>query len=62
MVMFYKTWKTYNEIQLTRNKMDLNNRIMKNQSTLPRRSTDYPSLLACLVLNNCFSTVHFLIL
>ena len=26
MVLFYKIWKKYNEIQLTKNKMDLNNR------------------------------------
>ena len=26
MVIFYKKWKKYNEIQLTKNKMDLNNR------------------------------------
>ena len=30
MVIFYKIWKNTNEIQLTKNKMDLNNRIMKN--------------------------------
>ena len=29
MVIFYKKWKKYNEIQLTK-KMDLNNRKMKN--------------------------------
>ena len=28
MVIFYKKWKKYNEIQLTKNKLDLNNRIM----------------------------------
>ena len=30
MVIFYKKWKKYNEIQLTKNKMDLNNRKMTN--------------------------------
>ena len=30
MVIFYKKWKKYNEIQLTKNKIDKNNRIMKN--------------------------------
>ena len=30
MVIFYKKWKKYNEIQLTKNKMDLNNRKMLN--------------------------------
>ena len=26
MIIFYKKWKKYNEIQLTKKKMDLNNR------------------------------------
>ena len=30
MELFYKIWKKYNEIQSTINKMDLNNRKMKN--------------------------------
>ena len=30
MVLFYKKCKKYNEVQLTKNKMDLNNRKMKN--------------------------------
>ena len=30
MVVFYKTWKKYNKIQLTKNKMYLNNRKMTN--------------------------------
>ena len=30
MVIFNKIWKKYNEIQLTKNKMDLNNRKMTN--------------------------------
>ena len=29
-VIFYKKWKKYNEIQLTKNKMDLNIRKMTN--------------------------------
>ena len=29
-VLFYKIWKMYDEIQLTKNKMDLNNRKMTN--------------------------------
>ena len=36
MVIFYKKWKKYNEIQLTKNKMDLNNRKITKSSTLPR--------------------------
>ena len=35
MVVFYKMWKKYNEIQLTINKMDLNNRKMKNHPPSP---------------------------
>ena len=35
MVKFYKKWKKYYEIQLTKNKMDLNNRKMKNHSPSP---------------------------
>ena len=30
MVIFYKTWKKFNEIQITENKMDLNKSKMKN--------------------------------
>ena len=30
MVIFYKKWKKYNEIQSTKNKMDLNIRKMTN--------------------------------
>ena len=36
MVIFYKKWKTYNETQLTKNKMDLNIQKMTNHSTLVR--------------------------
>ena len=32
MVIFYKKWKTYNEIQLTKNKMDLNHRLLYKSS------------------------------
>ena len=34
-VKFYKKWKKYNEIQLTKNKMDLNNRKMINHPSSP---------------------------
>ena len=38
MIFFHKKWKKHYEIQLTKNKMDLNNRKMKNHpsSTIPR--------------------------
>ena len=35
MVIFYKKWKIYNEIQLTKNKMDLNIRKMTNHPPSP---------------------------
>ena len=35
MVVFYKKWKKYNEIQLTKNKMDLNIRKMTNHPPSP---------------------------
>ena len=35
MVIFYKKWKKYNEIQLTKNKMDVNIRKMTNHSPSP---------------------------
>ena len=35
MVTYYKKWKKYNEVKLTKNKMDLNNRKMKNHPPSP---------------------------
>ena len=35
MVIFYRKWKKYNKIQLTKNKMDFNNRNMKNHPPSP---------------------------
>ena len=35
MVIFYKKWKKYNEIQLTKNKMELNIRKMTNHPPSP---------------------------
>ena len=35
MVIFYMKWKKYNEIQLTKNKMDLNIRKMTNHPPSP---------------------------
>ena len=37
MVIFYKKWKKYNEIQLTKNKMDPNIRKMTNHPPSPER-------------------------
>ena len=36
MVIFYKKWKKYNEIHLTKNKMDLNIRKMTNHQYTPK--------------------------
>ena len=38
MVVFYTKWKKYNETQLTKNKMDLNNRKMKSHIPFQARS------------------------
>ena len=48
MVIFYKKWKKYNEIQLTKNKMDLNIRKMTNHPPSPGTSkkTQNPNLQA----------------
>ena len=39
LVKFYKKWKKYNEIQLTKNKMDLNNRKITNHTPSPAHTT-----------------------
>ena len=36
MVVIYKKWKKYNELQLTKNKIDLNNLKIKNHPPLPK--------------------------
>ena len=38
MVIFYKKWKKYNEIQLTKSKMDLNMRKLTNHPPSPVRN------------------------
>ena len=40
MLIFHKRWKQYNEIQLTKNKMDLNNRKMTNHPPPPYRNNN----------------------
>ena len=53
MVIVYKKWKKYNEIQLTKNKMDLNIRKMtKNQPS--------PELLNNQRINYCFNMKLFI--
>ena len=61
MVIFYKKWKKYNEIQLTKNKMDLNIRKMTNHPPSPgdgkkRASTDGGVFDSALNSHNCSET------
>ena len=49
MALFYKTWKKYNEIQLTKNKMDLNILKMTNhppstENKLVQTSTEHQKI------------------
>ena len=37
MVIFYKKWKKYNEIELTKNKINLNIRKMTNHPSFPEQ-------------------------
>ena len=54
MVIFYKKWKKYNEIQLTKNKMDLNIRKMTNHSPSPHNNIIIIIILSCLTsLDSC---------
>ena len=54
MVLFYKKMKKkYNEIQLTKNKMDLNNRKITNHPPSPDQI--YESLVAIFFCHNCRS-------
>ena len=39
MVIFYEKWKKYNEIQSTKNKMDLNIQKMTNHPPSPGQNT-----------------------
>ena len=48
MVIFYKKWKKHNEIQLTKNKMDLNIRKMINNPPSPE------------ILNQSFNLSNFI--
>ena len=41
MVIFCKKWEKYNEIQLTKNKMDLNIRKMTNHPPSPVKGNKY---------------------
>ena len=50
MVIFYKKWKKYNEIQLTKNKMNLKNRKITNHPP--------PSKLNQTKLTNATPRIH----
>ena len=43
MKVFYMKYKKYNQIQLTKNKMDSNNQIMKDHSPSPKKSLLKPN-------------------
>ena len=47
MVIFYKKWKKYNEIQLTKNKMDLN--ILKMTNHPPSAEFQYTRRYECYI-------------
>ena len=49
MVIFYKKWKKYNEIQLTKNKMDLN----------IRKMTNHPPSAASTVYTIMYTNIYF---
>ena len=52
MVIFYKKWKKYNEIELTKNKMDSNIKKMTNHPTSPGFAIKSPTLLDDLMRPN----------
>ena len=49
MLVLYTRWKKHNEFQLTKNKMDLNNRIMINYPPSP--DYNYVTILILYILN-----------
>ena len=44
MAIFYKTWKKCNELQLTKNKMDLNKSKMKNIKAKQELEPNFPGV------------------
>ena len=60
MVIFYKKWKKYNEIQLTKSKLDLNIRKMTNHPPSPQIETLKETLyIKTLTIRKKFSSVGF---
>ena len=57
MVIFYKKWKKYNEIKLTKNKMDLNIRKITNE-TSPEIYFNFVLVLGSVVKTNRSCAVH----
>ena len=53
MVIFYKKWKKYNEIQLTKSKMDLNIRKMTNHPPSPCNNNKHNLLVYYKTWKNC---------
>ena len=50
-VLFYKIWKTYNEIQSTTNKMDLNNRKITNHPPSPVQRVENNNNIIIIILS-----------
>ena len=55
MVIFYKKWKKYNEIQLTKKKMDLNIQKMTNHPPLHQGGT----VMSSQITHAQLSTIDF---
>ena len=53
MVIFNKKWKKYNEIQLTKNIMDLNIRKMTNHPPSPDRAVAVSEFRAVALCQSC---------
>ena len=63
MVIFHKKWKKYAEIQLTKNKMDLNNRKMTNHPPSPAQTNEIKWLdrrKFKLVITKIFQSPHIM--
>ena len=64
MVIFYKKWKKYNEIQLTKNKMDLNIQKMTNHPPSPVKFSfinfgQFRDMGLLITLLHKFSSINF---
>ena len=60
MVIFYMKWKKYNEIQLTKNKIDLNNRKLTNHPSSPDKCSHIVTFISLILLID-FSVAHLIL-